>query len=522
MTAVAPTDAPGTAPPAPPLLRVEALGKSFPGVRALDDVGLEVRAGEVHVLLGENGAGKSTLIKILAGVQKASSGRVLVDGRAVELDSPREARALGISTIFQEFSLVPTLTVAENLFLGQLPGTRGLVARHRLGGLAREALARVDADIPPGRTVAGLPRSAQQLVEIAKGLLGEAKLLILDEPTASLGNRESRRLLELVRTLAERGLGIIYITHRLQEIPQVADRVTVLRDGRHIATLDAADAHEASLVELMTGRAVEDLYPARQATPGPVRLALEGLTGPELRDVGVTVRAGEIVGIAGLLGSGKSSVGRSCFGLDPLRRGRVEVNGKPLPRPTPAGALRRGLVYYPSDRRGQGLALNQPLAANITLGSLRAAGAVRWGLLDRRRERRVAEEYVGRLSVRPSDPRRRTELFSGGNQQKALLARGLIRDADVHVFDEPTVGIDVGAKADIYQLMADLAAAGKAVLLISSDLAEVLGMADRVYVMHEGEVVAHLAGEEISESAVLTHFFGSSETSTPLPGGAST
>ncbi|MCU1620086.1 MAG: sugar transporter ATP-binding protein [Modestobacter sp.] len=521
MTAVAPTAEPGADPAPAALLRVESLGKSFPGVRALDDVDLDVSAGEVHVLLGENGAGKSTLIKILAGVQKATTGRVLVDGRDVEFDTPRQAKALGISTIFQEFSLVPTLTVAENLFLGHLPGTRGLVARHRLPALAREALARVEADIPPGAVVATLPRSAQQLVEIAKGLLGEARLLILDEPTASLGNRESQHLIELVRALAGQGLGIIYITHRLQEIPKVADRVTVLRDGRRIATLPVREAAEGRLVELMTGRSVEDLYPTRQCTPGPARLTVDGLTGPELRDVSIAVHAGEIVGIAGLLGSGKSAVGRSCFGLDPMRTGHVTVSGTPFPRPSPSGALRRGLVYYPSDRRRQGLALNQSLTANITLGSLSAAGAVRWGALNRRQERRVADEYVGRLSVRPSDPGRRTELFSGGNQQKALLARGLIRDADVHVFDEPTVGIDIGAKADIYQLMADLAEAGKAVLLISSDLAEVLGMADRVYVMHEGQVVAHLIGEEITESAVLTHFFGTSETSTPLPGGAS-
>jgi ribose transport system ATP-binding protein len=497
------------------LLRVESLTKQFPGVLALDDVTLEVDPGEVHVLLGENGAGKSTLIKMLSGLYTPTSGRIVLAGQAVSFATPRDAREAGISTVFQELSLVPTLSVAENLYLGRLPSTGGLVARRRLRELARTALDRVGADIPLNARVSTLPRSAQQLVEIAKGLIGDARLLVLDEPTASLGDRESDRLLELVRTLSGQGLGIIYITHRMREIPRIGHQVTVLRDGRRVETVPVAGTGEERLVELMTGRALEDLYPARSRTPGPELLTLRNVDGPELRDVSVSVRAGEIVGIAGLLGSGKSSVGRTCFGLDPLQSGSVEVAGKPFKRIRPATAISRGIVYYPSDRRHQGLALCRPLYANITLGSLRDAAASNFGFVNRRRERSVAMSYVERLSIRPGDVGRRTELFSGGNQQKAVLARGLIHGTEVHVFDEPTVGIDVSAKADVYRVMAELAAAGKAVLLISSDLPEVLGMSDRVYVMHEGHVAAHLTGDEITETAVLAKFFGEAATTTP-------
>nr|WP_240940145.1 sugar ABC transporter ATP-binding protein [Planosporangium flavigriseum] len=500
------------------MLRVESLTKQFPGVLALDNVSLDVDAGEVHVLLGENGAGKSTLIKMLAGLYLPSSGRILLGGEEMSFAAPRDARAAGISTVFQELSLVPTLTVAENLFLGRLPSARGIVARRRLRDMARAALDRIGADIPLGAKVSSLPRSAQQLVEIAKGLLGEARLLILDEPTASLGDRESERLLELVRTLSGQGLGIIYITHRMREISQIGHRVTVLRDGRLIDTVPA-DTGEDRLVELMTGRALEDLYPSLPRTPGAELLTLHDVTGPELHGISLSVRAGEIVGVAGLLGSGKSSVGRTCFGLDPLHSGRIEVQGKPLKQLAPAAAITRGIVYYPSDRRHQGLALCRPLFANITLGSLRHAKASTFGLVNRRRERSVATSYVERLSIRPGDIGRRTELFSGGNQQKAVLARGLIHGTQVHIFDEPTVGIDVSAKADVYRVMSELAAAGKAVLLISSDLPEVLGMSDRVYVLHEGHVVSHLTGDEITESAVLSTFFG--EASTTTPGGPS-
>jgi ribose transport system ATP-binding protein len=492
-----------------PFLRVESLGRTFPGVVALDDVSLSVAAGEVHVLLGENGAGKSTLIKILAGVQPPSSGRILLDGAPVEIGSPRAARELGISTVYQEFSLVPTLTVAENLFLGRLPGRMGLVDRRALPGLAQEALDRVGADIPLTVRADALPRAEQQLVEIAKALMGSARLLILDEPTASLGEQETDRLLSLVRKLAGQGIAIVYITHRLKEIAQIGHRVTVLRDGRYVGSAGPDEFHDADrLVELMTGRRPDNLYPRSPRRPGATLIEAKDLRADAVAGATMHFRAGEIVGIAGLLGSGKSAFGQACFGLNRITGGTVEVDGTAISNLSPQKALRHGVVYYPSDRKHQGLTLCRPLSENITLGSLAPAGVARRGLLSRRREREVSRRHVERMGIRPADFRRRAELFSGGNQQKAVLARGLLHGAEVHIFDEPTVGIDVNAKVDVYRVMDELASAGKAVALISSDLPEVLGMSDRVYVMHEGKVSAHLEGDAITESAVLSGFFG--------------
>jgi ribose transport system ATP-binding protein len=494
------------------MLRVENLTRRFPGVVALDDVSLAVARGEVHVLLGENGAGKSTLIKILAGVQPPSSGQMILDGRPVSFASPREAKEAGVSTVFQELSLVPTLTVAENLFLGRLPTRAGLVSRRRLPALAREALARVGAEVSLDAKVGSLPRSTQQLVEIAKGLMGRAKLLILDEPTASLGDRESDQLLGLVKKLSAGGISVIYITHRLKEIAQIGHRVTVLRDGKYVGGLGPDDEiHDNNrLVELMTGRRPENLYPRSPRSAGEARLVLQELhAAPDVNGVTMEFRAGEIVGIAGLLGSGKSSVGQACFGLSRVTGGNVVIGGTGVTRITPTTAIRRGLVYYPSDRKHQGLALVRPMYANITLGSLKPAGVARFGMVNRRKEQATAKAHVERVNIRPGDVNRRAELFSGGNQQKAVLARGLLHDADIHIFDEPTVGIDVNAKVDVYRVMDDLAKAGKAVVLISSDLPEILGMSDRVYVMHEGRVSAHLEGNAITEGSVLASFFGS-------------
>lgn len=496
-----------------PLLRVESLGKTFPGVVALDGVDLTVEPGEVHILLGENGAGKSTLIKILAGVQSPSSGRLLLDGEPVELNSPRAAQEAGISTVFQELSLVPCLTVAENLFLGRLPSRNGIVHRSRIPHLAHDALAKIGADIPLTARADTLPRSAQQLVEIAKGLMGSARLLILDEPTASLGEQESDQLLSLVETLARSGIGIIYITHRLKEIAKIGHRVTVLRDGRRVGGVGPEEIGDSDrLVELMTGRQPENLYPRSFRQPGSELLTIESLSASEVAGASMQFRAGEIVGIAGLLGSGKSALGRACFGLNQIVGGTVAVRHKPLSNLTPHKAIRNGVVYYPSDRKRQGLALNQPLSTNITLGSLSSAGVARWGFLGRQRERVLSRRHVERMKIRPPLTGRRTDLFSGGNQQKAVLARGLLHRADIHIFDEPTVGIDVNAKIDVYRVMDELAAAGNAVVLISSALPEVLGMSDRVYVMHEGRVSAHFEGTEINENSVLTAFFSSPDT----------
>ncbi|GAA1789744.1 sugar ABC transporter ATP-binding protein [Planosporangium flavigriseum] len=490
------------------VLGLESVSKRFPGVLALDDVSLDLRAGEVHVLLGENGAGKSTLIKVVAGVYRHTSGRVFISGREVRHNSPREARSAGVSTVFQELSLVPTLTVEENLFLGRIPAHAGLVSRRAMRRRAGEALRRIGVTLPLKARVGSLPRSAQQLVEIAKALIDDARILIFDEPTASLGDRESDRLLDVIRTLAGSGIGIIYITHRMREVRDLSDRVTVLRDGRLVATLTAAEADEERLVQMMTGRQVDALYPGIPPEPGPVRLAMSNVSGPGLHDVSIEARAGEIVGLAGLLGSGKSTVGRACFGLSAVSAGTITVDGKVLRSPSPVRSLRHGVVYYPPDRRGEGLALCRSMLENLTLGSLRKAGAQRGGFIRRRYERDLTRKSVSRLDIRPGHPGRLMQFFSGGNQQKVLLARGLIREAAVHIFDEPTVGIDVGAKADVYQVLQQLCESGRAVVVISSDLPEVLGLCHRVYVMHEGRIAGELTGDAVTESNVLARFFG--------------
>jgi ribose transport system ATP-binding protein len=500
------------------LLSLRSVSKRFPGVLALNDVSLDVRAGEVHVLLGENGAGKSTLIKIVAGVYRQSSGTVAIRGHEVRHRSPREARSAGVSTVFQELSLVPALTVEENLFLGRLPGRGGFVARRKMRREAAKALERIGADVPLKARTGSLPRSSQQLVEIARALVDDAAIMIFDEPTASLGERESDHLLHVIRGLAGSGLGIIYITHRMREVHELGDRVTVLRDGELVATRGVDDVSDSELVQMMTGRQVDALYPGSHAEPGPVRLQLAGANGAGLHDVSIEVRAGELVGLAGLLGSGKSSVGRACFGLDRLSSGVIIVDGAVLSRPSPVRSLRKGLMYYPSDRRHEGLALSRSMLENLTLGSLKEADAQSAGIfVRRRRERQIAAESTRRLGIRPAEPGRRMQLFSGGNQQKVLLSRGLLRGAAVHIFDEPTVGIDVGAKADVYQVMRQLCDSGRGVLVISSDLPEILGLCDRVYVMHEGRVTGELTGDDITESNVLARFF-SHEADEPAPG----
>jgi ribose transport system ATP-binding protein len=491
------------------VLRLESVSKRFPGVLALDDVSLDLRAGEVHVLLGENGAGKSTLIKVVAGVYRHTGGRVFIAGREVRHSSPREARSAGVSTVFQELSLVPTLTVEENLFLGKLPGRAGFLSRRAMRREAAEALRRIGVSIPLKARAGSLPRSSQQLVEIAKALIDDARIVIFDEPTASLGDRESDRLLDVIRALARSGIAIIYITHRMREVRDLGDRVTVLRDGRLVATLNADEANEERLVQMMTGRQVNALYPGIPPQPGPVRLELTNISGPGLHDVSVKARAGEIVGLAGLLGSGKSTVGRACFGLSPVSAGSITVDGKVLRDPSPLRSLRQGVVYYPPDRRREGLALCRSMMENLTLGSLRKAGAQSSGFIRRRYERELTMKSVSRLDIRPAHLGRRMQLFSGGNQQKVLLARGLTRDAAVHIFDEPTVGIDVGAKADVYQVLQQLCESGRAVIVISSDLPEILGLCHRVYVMHEGRIAGELTGEAVTESNVLARFFGS-------------
>jgi ribose transport system ATP-binding protein len=494
-----------------PLLELHGVSKWFPGVQALDRVDFDLIPGEIHVLFGENGAGKSTLINIVAGALRPDDGEVWLRRQRVELRSVHDARERGISAVFQEFSLVPDLTVAENLFLGAEPMAGPFVNTPALHRRAEETLARLGFALEPRARVNRLARGEQQMVEIAKALRSNLSILILDEPTAALTDREARRLFELMRECRDRGVGIIYITHRMPEIHQVGDRITVLRDGRRVDTLAARDASDDKLVELMTGRKIEAFFPHIEHRPGEVLLSVEGLaTAPLLRDVSLTVSAGEIVGVAGLIGSGKSEVGRAIFGLEPLTAGTIRFQGAAIARPSPRGMLAAGLVYLPPDRRTEGLVLERSVRENIALAALPLPAFSRSGFLARRRERGICAALADRLRITPPRIERAVTYFSGGNQQKVVLAKGLTRRPRLFIVDEPTSGVDVGAKAEVYGLMKDLVERERAgILLISSDLPEILHLTSRTYVMYGGRIRAELRGAAITEQAVLSHFFES-------------
>ncbi len=500
-------------PPADPgrveLLRLTAITKHFPGVKALSGVDFDLQAGEVHVLFGENGAGKSTLINIIAGTFAPDDGVMTLRGQPIRLSSPHHARQLGVNAVFQEFSLVPTLSVQDNLYLGREHKRAGILDKTAIARGTSETLALLQFHLDPKAQVGSLSRAEQQMVEIAKAIQGEPSILILDEPTASLTENEANNLFALIERLKVQGLGIVYITHRIQEIHRIADRVTVLRDGQLVATVAAGDISESRLVELMIGRTIEALYPAIDYQPARVMVRTDNLslTNGRVHDVSIEVRAGEVVGLAGLVGSGKSEIGRAIYGLEPIGRGVVEIGGETIAHPTPRGMLDRGVVYIPPDRREEGLVAMRPVRENMSLGALGLPTFSRFGILRRRLERLAVREIAQRLNLRPLNVERQVASFSGGNQQKVVLGRGLTRDVEVFIFDEPTTGVDVGAKVEIYGFMKELCERGAAVLLISSDLPELLHLANRAYVMHRGEIRAELIGDALAEEAVLANFF---------------
>ncbi|HET6619967.1 MAG TPA: sugar ABC transporter ATP-binding protein [Dongiaceae bacterium] len=492
-----------------PLLRTEGLTKHYPGVDALVDVDFELAAGEVHALFGENGAGKSTLISILAGANRPTRGQVYANGTPVDFAGVREARAHGISAVFQEFSLVPQLTVAENLFLGAEPTRHGLLDRGGEIKRAQELLERLGFPLPASRQVQFLSRAEQQMVEIAKAFRSDLSVLILDEPTASLTERETDSLFALIAQAKARGVGIIYITHRILEIRRIADRVTALRDGRKVGMLKAADADEATLIQMMSGRPISQIFPKVKYAPGDALLRAERITtrDGDVRDVSIEVRAGEIVGIAGLVGCGKSEVARACFGLLPLSKGKVSFAGEDVTGATPRQMLDRGLSYLPPDRHKEGLVLSRSSVENVSLPALHL-GAFSSGIfLKRRSERQAVSNVVRDLQLHPFDVDREVGTFSGGNQQKVLIGKMLTREVRMFVFDEPTVGVDVSTRVSIYQLIAQLCEGGAGVLLVSSDLPEILHLCNRAYVMFRGHVQVELQEGQITEDRVLSHFF---------------
>ncbi len=492
-----------------PLLRIDKITKRFPGVLALDRVDFDLRAGEVHVLFGENGAGKSTLISIISGAQQQDAGGIEFHGTPLELNSVHQARGLGISAVFQEFSLVPQLTVEENLFLGAETTSNGLLNKRALHQNAEEILDRLGFPLAPSQRVAYLSRAEQQMVEIAKAFRSDLSVLILDEPTSSLTERETERLFELIAQAKADGVGIIYITHRMAEIRRIGDRITVLRDGRYVDTVEAATVTDQRLVELMTGRVIDQIFPKVRFEPGEAVLEARDLTTASgtVKGVSITVRKGEIVGLAGLVGSGKSEVARACFGVDAIAGGQVMFRGEDTTGQGPRAMLDRGFFYVPPDRRDEGLVMIRPVRENTALPSLGLDSFSGKLFLRRAAERKIVGQLADKLNLQPRSIERAVEHFSGGNQQKVLLAKSLTREVTLYVFDEPTVGVDVGTRVAIYEFIRDLCEAGAAVLLISSDLPEILHLTNRVYVMYRGELRAELAGDEITEDRVLSYFF---------------
>lgn len=491
------------------ILKMTNISKKFPGVLALDAVDFELRRGEVHVLFGENGAGKSTLINVIAGTFAPNTGSFQYDGQDISHLTPHKARVMGISPVFQEFSLIPNLTVEENLFLGREIRTVGFLRKAAMSRRAQEVISMLGFDLDPKKKVSALSRAHQQMVEIAKALLADVRLLILDEPTASLTEAETYKLFELIERLKADGVGIIYVSHRMREIKRIGDRITVLRDGRKIATCEAKDVGENELVELMTGRKIELLFPAIEHSPTDTLLEIKNLTlaNHVVEDVSMIARAGEITGIAGLVGCGKSELVRAVYGLEPIETGEIFVKGRRIEHPAPSDSLAQGVCYFPSDRVVEGLALERPIRENASMAALDLQQFSRMRILNRTSERSVIQDIVDRLKLRPPNIERLVGNLSGGNRQKVMLARGLTRETDVFLFDEPTVGIDVGAKVEVYELMKELVKTGAAIVLVSSELPEALNLSNRLYVMHRARMVAELTGNDINEQAVLSCFF---------------
>jgi len=493
---------------AAPALRMAGIRKQFPGVVALDGVDLEVRRGEVHILLGENGAGKSTLMKILSGALPKDSGSIEIGGAVVEIEGPRHAQALGVSIIYQEFNLVPQLSAADNIFLGREPASGlGVLDAARAHAQARALLdglgVKVDTRVP----VRELGVAQQQMVEVAKALSGDARILIMDEPTSALTDAEIEQLFATIGRLTASGVAIIYISHRMQEVQRVGHRVTVLRDGKRVATHDVASVSIAELVRLMANRELTEHFPKRRVEPGEEVLRATNLTrGKALRDCSLTLRRGEVVGLAGLLGAGRTELARAIVGADTLDSGSVEVKGRAVLARGPGDVIERGVGLVPEDRKTQGLVLGLSVQANLALPSARRLSKL--GVVDARAEAELAEREIQDLRIKTPSPAQPVALLSGGNQQKVVLGKWLGANVDVLILDEPTRGIDVGAKVEIYELMNRLTAQGAAILMISSELPEVLGMSDRILVMHQGRIAAELLASEASQEKVLAAALG--------------
>ena len=490
-----------------PVLEMDRVCKAFGATQALDDVSIALHRGEIHALLGENGAGKSTLIKIFTGIQQPDSGEVRIDGSPVSVASPQDAQRLGVAAIYQEPMIFPDLSVAENIFIGHRDRGK-VVDRRRMEREAADVLAQLDMRLDVGDPARGLTLAEQQTVEIAKALSLDVRVLIMDEPTASLSAHEVRRLFRIVETLRRQGVAILFISHRMEEVFEIADRVTILRDGRWISTTPRAELTPAMAIRQMVGREVKELFRRQRREPGPVRLAVRNLSREGVfEDVSFELRAGEVLGFAGLVGARRTDVGLALFGIAPADSGDITLDGQTVAISNPREAMARGIAYSTEDRRQLGLVMPLSIAANISLPSLPRFLSPR-GLVRRAAERAAAEAFRQRLSIRAPSVETPTAALSGGNQQKVVISKWLETRPNVLILDEPTRGIDVGAKVEVHQLVDDLAAEGMAIILISSDLPEVLAMSDRILVMREGRQMAIFEHGEATQERVLSAAMG--------------
>lgn len=494
-----------------PLLRMTGIEKSFPGVRALDGVHFELQAGEVHALVGENGAGKSTLMKILGGVYQPDSGSIALDGRQVQYPTPRASQADGIAIIHQELNLVPHMTVAENVFLGREPVTGyGKIDRRKLHADTQTLLDRLEVPIEPTQALRELSVGRRQMVEIAKALTFDARVVVMDEPTDALTDTETDHLFAVIAALRAAGVGIVYISHRLPEIFRICDRVTVLRDGAFVSTRRVGQITADDIIKDMVGRSIAEQYPYQPAAIGAEVLRVQDAANAFVHDITFGLCAGEVLGVAGLMGSGRTELAKSIFGRTPFATGQITIAGQPVTLADPRAAIRAGVFYISEDRKGEGLVLGMSVARNATLASLADFVGAAFRLLHRREDEQ-ARRFVEQLSIRTPSTAQPVGLLSGGNQQKVSIAKGLMSNPAVLMLDEPTRGIDVGAKREIYRHIGELKQAGVAILLISSDLPEVLGLADRLLVMRDGTISGRFDRESMSAETVMAAAVGHHE-----------
>lgn len=494
-----------------PMLEIKGLSKSYPGVQALKDVDLDLYEGEIHFLLGENGAGKSTLMKILSGSVQKDRGTIQLEGKEIEINSPKDSRRYGIAMVYQELSLLPALTVAENIFLGELPvkKTSKTIDWKNVYQVTEEALDAVGLRIPSKRLVRDLPIGQKQLVEIAKALSRKARILLLDEPTSALSEDETEILFQLINDLKQRGITILYISHRLAEVPLIAGRVTVLRDGEKIDTLEVSEADEDTLVRMMVGREIKDMFPKEEVDIGKKLLEVSNISlGNRLKNINLEVHEGEILGIFGLMGAGRTSLANVIFGIEKPNSGTIKVEGKVVNINNPWDAIEAGIGYITEERQGS-LAPRMSVTSNVTLPNLKSL--VKWGILRLSREKHLTNHYVNELDIATPSLNQLCEYLSGGNQQKVVLARWICANSKILLLDEPTRGIDVGAKVEVFRLMGQLAKEKTALIMSSSELPEIMAVSDRILVMHEGEIAAVFGKDEGTPDEIMLFATGGRE-----------